>query len=82
MPFLKLVKFKCPSAGQKEDLRKEITISEVKRSIETFLPKKAPGIDGLPIEFYSVFWTQISSFFQRLLIMHEGTRFSHKQCTK
>lgn len=44
MPFLKPVKFKCLSAEQKEDLRKEI-ISEIKSTIDNFLPKKVPGMD-------------------------------------
>lgn len=61
MPFLKTAKFKCLSIKQKEYLIKEITISEVKSAIDGFLPKKEPGLDGLPIEFYSTFWTQISS---------------------
>ena len=37
----------------------EITIEECKRSVLGMKGNKAPGLDGLPIEWYKVFWNNI-----------------------
>lgn len=49
-PFLKLVKFKKLSDEQKEDLRKEITLS-VKKAMDSFPPKKAPSTNRILVYF-------------------------------
>lgn len=61
--FLKSVKLQRLSDHQKEDIRKVFTTSEIEAAIKAFPEKKAPGIDGLPIEFYSTFWPNIRSLF-------------------
>ena len=45
----------------KESLRKEISEQEVINAIKGMARNKTPGSDGLPVEFYIVFWEQIRS---------------------
>lgn len=40
-------------------LEQEVTIHEIFDSVMTLKQNKCPGIDGLPVEFYKIFWTQI-----------------------
>uniref|UniRef100_A0A3P8YAM5 Reverse transcriptase domain-containing protein n=1 Tax=Esox lucius TaxID=8010 RepID=A0A3P8YAM5_ESOLU len=61
--FLKAVKLKRLSDHQKEVIREVFTTSEIEAAIKAFPEKKAPGIDGLPIEFYSIFWPNIRPLF-------------------
>ena len=48
LPFLKSIKLKRLSPEQTEDLSKDITNLEILSAISL---KKAPGMDGFPIEF-------------------------------
>ena len=43
----------------KSSLDKDIDISEIKEAIKHMKNEKSPGIDGLPIEFYKIFWNEI-----------------------
>ena len=40
-------------------LKQEIELAEINKAIKNMQPNKSPGEDGLPIEFYRVFWTDI-----------------------
>ena len=44
-------------------MAKPFTKEELSKSIKTFPKNKSPGNDGLPIEFYIVFWNKISDIF-------------------
>ena len=46
-------------------MRGKITSNECAKALETFQLNKAPGNDGIPIEFYKIFWSLISEPFIR-----------------
>ena len=52
----------------KEQLRKRIEIREVKTAITQMAKGKTPGPDGLPIEWYIVFWDKIKDLFMNMII--------------
>uniref|UniRef100_A0A3P9NCC4 Reverse transcriptase domain-containing protein n=1 Tax=Poecilia reticulata TaxID=8081 RepID=A0A3P9NCC4_POERE len=41
---------------ERENLDQEITIDEMTKAMQSMQNNKAPGLDGLPKEFYSTFW--------------------------
>ncbi len=47
---------------EKEICDSEITEEECKQVIRHMKENKSPGMDGLPIEFYKIFWTNIGTF--------------------
>ena len=47
------------SSGASEKCEGKITIEECQNIIKAFQLGKTPGNDGLPIEFYNVFWSSI-----------------------
>ena len=49
------------SDTQKEKLSLPLTKQELEKIIKTSEKNKSPGSDGLPIEFYIVFWQKISN---------------------
>ena len=44
----------------KEKLEKRFTMKEIKEAVFQMRKNKSPGPDGLPIEFYQVFWHLVS----------------------
>ena len=38
----------------------EITLDELQKALKTSTNNKSPGIDGIPYEFYKMFWPYIS----------------------
>ncbi len=44
---------------QQKELDSEITIHELSKAVQQLSVAKAPGIDGLPTEFYKHFWNVI-----------------------
>lgn len=49
------------------DLKHELGIEEVKQVVFSFGKGKAPGLDGLPIEFYQTFWEEIKDDLMEML---------------
>ena len=47
------------SEADKDSMENAITLEECTSIIKTFALNKSPGNDGLPIEFYLKFWTEI-----------------------
>ena len=45
---------------QKEEIDNPVTKQECFDTLKTMQPNKSPGLDGLPSEFYRVFWVDIS----------------------
>ena len=50
---------------QRLSCEEKITLNECAKALETFQLNKAPGNDGIPIEFYETFWSLISEPFIR-----------------
>ena len=53
-------KMKCLSHGEQENCEGLMDVQECKKAVFSMKRNKAPGIDGLPIEFYQVFWDDLS----------------------
>ena len=49
------------SEESKNDLDSDIQLSEVLSSIKKMPNGKSPGSDGLPVEFYKIFWNEIGN---------------------
>ena len=50
---------------QKQGCEGNITTDEIKQVLKNMKPDKTPGIDGIPMEFYKLFWTDIGHFLVR-----------------
>ena len=50
---------------QKVSCEGNITVEEIKAVLGDMKPDKTPGIDGIPVEFYKVFWKDIGHFLVR-----------------
>ena len=50
-----------------ETLEQEITVEELASAIRSMAKGKAPGHDGIPIEFFQLLWTTIGPDFYRML---------------
>ena len=58
----------------------KITIDECEQVIKTMNNNKSPGIDGLPCEFYKVFWKEIKFVFVKSLnYNYENGKMSNTQ---
>ena len=57
--FLNHLQFKSLTDDVKEDLDKDISMEELLQAIKSINSGKAPGPDGLPIEFYKTFQKQL-----------------------
>ena len=60
-----------------EEIRKEqenqITIEELQVAVKTMNNDKTPGEDGIPADFYKVFWSKIKKpFFEMMIEAYEG----------
>ena len=50
---------------QRLSCERKITLNECAKALKTFQLNKAPGNNGIPIEFYKTFWSLISEPFIR-----------------
>ena len=55
------------SRSQREKLDCQITGEEIRKAVFSQAKEKTPGIDGLPAEFYQIFWEEIKEPFTKLL---------------
>ena len=49
------------SEKEKEDCDSVINVTELENAVKNMKNNKAPGLDGLPVEFYKIFWTDLKS---------------------
>ena len=52
---------------QRLDLDSMITESEIKKAVFSMPPNKVAGLDGLPVEFYQVFWANIQAIIMQVI---------------
>ena len=57
--FVKIQIYQSYQVKQVRNAKEKKTIEECQNIIKTFKLGKTPGNDGLPIEFYNVFWSSI-----------------------
>ena len=62
-------KIEVPSISEemKAQLDAPITADEISQALKSMQGQKSPGTDGLPAEFYKVFWHKLKPFFVNLL---------------
>ena len=58
------------SCGQRQALEKPLTLKELSMALNSFERGKAPGIDGLPVEFSTAFWDILGP--EVLLVLQES----------
>ena len=46
-------------AAQKKELEEDVSVDELGKALKQMKPNKTPGCDGLPCEFYKVFWLKL-----------------------
>ena len=61
--FLEGIGLKKLTTQEVAGLQHEITNKEIHEAMLSFPSGKAPGMDGLPAEFYKTFWSSIGPFF-------------------
>ena len=61
-----------------ENQCQQITISELETAIKQMKNSKTPGQDGLPIEFYKVFWSKVKSVFYGMVIEAWESEMLHR----
>jgi len=57
--FLNSLNIPKLSDNEKNIMDQPITKNEIFRTLSSMTPNKSPGFDGLPLEFYIVFWNDI-----------------------
>ena len=62
----------------KTQQNQQITIQELENAIKTMNNNKTPGEDGLPVEFYKVFWTKIKNIFYEMVLWSHQTEILHQ----
>ena len=53
---------------QYEQLEAEISENELSRAVFELKNQKAPGVDGIPIDFYKIFWAKLKSPFHKVVL--------------
>ena len=53
---------------QNQALTNKLTLNELYTAVKSFPPNKSPGVDGLPAEFYSVFFELIKENLLALIV--------------
>ena len=65
--FLNAENIKCLSQQEKDLCEGNISEIEVKEVIKNMKNNRTPGNDGIPVEFYKIFWKEIGPFLLRSL---------------
>jgi len=60
--FLREKNIKLLNKNEKDSCEENITEDEVKFIIKNMKNNKTPGNDGIPVEFYKIFWKKIGKF--------------------
>ena len=66
------------SNEMRDGIDSEITIEEVQNCIKDMSKGKSPGLSGLPIEFYIVFWNKIKKVFMEMVKFVHAQGLLHK----
>lgn len=61
------------SAEETQSCERQITIEEIEEAVKQAKLNKAPGMDGLPVEFYKTFWPQIKNIFLKIVLHFQNT---------
>ena len=61
----------------KEQQGVQITYQEIEEAIKTMKNNKTPGQDGIPVDFYKVFWRQIKPLFYDMMLTGYEKEYLH-----
>ncbi len=67
---------------QQEVIDSPITFQEVMQAVKGLSSEKAPGLDGLPSEFYKYFWNVIGKDYFEMLLSSLETGSLPKSCNR
>ena len=62
----------------RENQNSQITITDLEQAIKTMKNNKTPGEDGIPVDFYKVFWTELKDVFYQMLLECFSQQELHK----
>ena len=62
----------------KQEQCDQITISDLEKAIKTMNNNKTPGEDGIPVDFYKVFWTKLKSTFYEMMVECYENKLLHQ----
>ena len=65
--YIRNVTFPNISEEKKIEINRPITEKEISLALSQLKANKSPGVDGLPAEFYKVFWPKLKNFFVDLI---------------
>ena len=60
----------------------DITVQDLQEAIKRMNNNKTPGNDGIPIDFYKVFWSQLKDTFYNMMNEVYNTRLLHQSARK
>ena len=72
---------KTITSQQKTDLDKTITKEELEKVVRKLNRNKTPGPDGIPVEFYQVFWHTIQDLYFDFITEVQGSAFPDSKNT-
>lgn len=61
------------SLGDRNVADSSTTLQDIEDSISKAQLNRAPGMDGIPIEFYKMFWPQLKNIFMKIVSQFEQT---------
>ena len=67
---------------QKQEIKSEITKEEISKNLKSFRQQKSPGPDGIPIDFYIMFWPKLQDYPEILMKCIVNTRNLHKSARR
>ena len=72
--YLNKYKFPELSSDQKDSLEQEISLYELGSTVKELKNSKTLGVDGIPVDFYKIFWEKLKHFFLGLIkqILEKG----------
>ena len=61
----------------REDQNQQITIEELAKAAKEMNNNKTPGEDGIPVDFYKVFWKQLSPILYETMLQSYERKYLH-----
>ena len=68
--------------GIKQEQNNQLTEVDLQEAIKGMKNSKTPGEDGIPADFYKVFWTKIKTIFMEMVLEVYNQKLLHKSARK
>ena len=66
----------------KEQQECQITVNDLKEAVKGMNNNKTPGQDGIPVDFYKVFWSKLEKAFYQMMIYNYEENYLHSTARK